>query len=340
MGTLGKKPHDTRKLARVMRELDGLTSESVNPRTRDIDLATIPQILQAIHREDQGAVGAVGRVLGPIARAAKLYEETWRGGGRIFYIGAGTSGRLGVLDAAECPPTFGTDPKRIVGLIAGGRRTLVRSREGVEDDAVEGRELVRKHRVASRDLLIALAASRRTPFTLAALAEARKRRARTVFICTNPRGGRRVSCDVLIAPDVGPEVIAGSTRMKAGTAQKLVLNMLSTAAMIRVGKTYENRMIDLQARSEKLCARSLKLITELAGVSVGQAAQLLAAAGGRVKIALLMAWQGLDKNAALRQIEGAGGRLRRVTRRRVPVRSKQVTHSRTNLGEKRSSRRP
>jgi len=303
---------ETRRLERLAGELAALTSESINPRTRRIDLASVSEIIKRIHAEDRRAMAAVGKVLGPVARAARLYEKTWREGGRIFYAGAGTSGRLGVLDAAECPPTFGTDPKRIVGLIAGGRQTLVRSREGVEDNEAEGRALARKHKIGKGDLLIALAASRRTPFTLAIMAEARRRGARTIFICTNPRGRRAVVCDVLIAPDVGPEVIAGSTRMKAGTVQKLILNMLSTAAMIRVGKTYENRMVDLEARSEKLRARSLGLVMELAKVSSPAAALLLREAGGSVKLALLMAWGGLDKKAAAAQIKRAGGQLRRA----------------------------
>jgi N-acetylmuramic acid 6-phosphate etherase len=313
-----KKADRSTRLIRLARELSSLTSESINPRTRKIDLASIPQILKLIHAEDRRAVAAVGRVLGPIARAARLYEQTWRGGGRIFYAGAGTSGRLGVLDAAECPPTFGTDPKRIVGLIAGGRQTLVRSREGVEDDESEGRALARKHRIGKGDLLIALAASRRTPFTLAIMAEARKRGAKSVFICTNPRGAGKIACDVLIAPDVGPEVIAGSTRMKAGTVQKLILNMLSTSAMIRVGKTYENRMIDLVAKSEKLRARSLGLVAELGQVPPRQAALLLRDAGGSVKLALLMAWGGLDKKVAEAHIGHAGGQLRRARTGSLP----------------------
>lgn len=303
---------DARRLGRLARELSRLTSESINPRTRNIDRASIPQILKLIHAEDQRAVRAVGKVLGPIAQAARLFEQAWRGGGRIFYAGAGTSGRLGVLDAAECPPTFGTDPRRIVGLIAGGRQTLVRSREGVEDDAVAGKAQARKHKIGKGDLLVALAASRRTPFTRAIMAEARQRGAATVFICTNPRGASDVDCDVLIAPDVGPEVIAGSTRMKAGTVQKLILNMLSTTAMIRVGKTHENRMVDLVARSEKLRARSLGLVMELTGLSPAAAADLLRRADGKVKLALLMAWQGLDKSAARVQIERAGGHLWRA----------------------------
>lgn len=309
---------EARRLGRLARELSRLTSESINPRTRHIDVATIPRILKLIHAEDRRAVAAVGKVLAPIARAARLYEEAWRGGGRIFYAGAGTSGRLGVLDAAECPPTFGTDPRRIVGLIAGGRQTLVRSREGVEDNEVEGRALAKKHKIGRGDLLIALAASRRTPFTLAVMAEARKRGAKTVFICTNPRGARKLACDVLIAPDVGPEVIAGSTRMKAGTVQKLILNMLSTTAMIRVGKTYENRMVDLVSKSEKLRARALGLVTELGEVGQGEAAQLLSLAGGNVKLALLMAWGGLDKKGAEAQIKRAGGQLRRARTGSLP----------------------
>lgn len=313
-----KPAYGSPRLARLARELASLTSESINPRTRQIDLAGRADILKLIHTEDRRAVAAVGRVLGPIARAARLYEQTWRGGGRIFYAGAGTSGRLGVLDAAECPPTFGTDPKRIVGLIAGGRQTLVRSREGVEDNESEGRVLARKHRIGTGDLLIGLAASRRTPFTLAIMAEARRRGARTVFICTNPRGARKIACDVQIAPDVGPEVVAGSTRMKAGTVQKLILNMLSTTAMIKVGKTYENRMVDLVARSEKLRARALGLVMELGEVTSPEAARLLRLAGGSVKLALLIKWGGLDKRGAEAQITRAGGHLRRARMGSLP----------------------
>lgn len=309
-----QKPYDTRRLSKVMDELSGLTSEQPNPRTRTIDLATVPQILKMIHREDKAAVAAVGKELSAIERAVDLYVAALRGGGRVFYVGAGTSGRLGVLDAAECPPTFGTDPKQIVGLIAGGRQTLVRSREGVEDDEAAGREVVQKHGVGEGDLLVALAASRRTPYTRAAMAEARRHRAKTVFICTNPGGARTVACDVLIAPDVGPEVIAGSTRMKAGTAQKLILNMLSTAAMVRLGKTYENRMVDLQAKSEKLRARSVRLVREIVGVSAAKGAALLDEAGGSVKIAIMMGLGNLDKRAAIAHIREAGGSLRRAVR--------------------------
>jgi N-acetylmuramic acid 6-phosphate etherase len=309
---VARSQNGLRRLQRVARELGKLTSESVNPRTTEIDLASTREMLRLIHAEDQRAVAAVGKVLPAIAKASRLYEDTWKSGGRIFYVGAGTSGRLGVLDAAECPPTFGTDPKRIVGLIAGGRQTLVQSREGVEDDADEAKRLIRKHRVGQGDLLVALAASRRTPFTLAALAQARSCGAHTVFICTNPRGARSVACDVLIAPDVGPEVIAGSTRMKAGTAQKLILNMLSTSAMIRSGKTYRNRMVDLQARSIKLRARSLSLVMELAKLPAGKADRILRQAGGNVKTALVMAWCGLDKTVAEREITRAGGRLRKI----------------------------
>jgi N-acetylmuramic acid 6-phosphate etherase len=302
-----------------MRELSGLTSEAVNPRTRRIDVAGTREILKMIHREDKAAVLAVGKVLKQVALAVELYVAALRKGGRVFYVGAGTSGRLGVLDAAECPPTFGTNPHRIVGLIAGGRQTLVRSREGVEDDTAAGKAVIRKHNVGQRDLLVALAASRRTPYTRAALAEARKQKARTVFICTNPKGSADVACDVLIAPDVGPEVIAGSTRMKAGTAQKLILNMLSTAAMVRLGKTYENRMVDLQAKSEKLRARSVRLVVELAKLPAREAAAVLDRAGGSVKVALLMAWRGLDKRAAIRQISAADGLLRKAASAKLPT---------------------
>lgn len=316
---MARSASSLRQLSKVARELAKLTSESVNPRTTEIDLASTREILRLIHGEDLRAVAAVGKVLPQIARAAQLYEEVWKTGGRIHYVGAGTSGRLGVLDAAECPPTFGTDPKRIVGLIAGGRQTLVRSKEGVEDDEDAARRMVRAHKVGKGDLVVALAASRRTPFTRAALEEARRRGARTVFICTNPRGPGKIACDVLIAPDVGPEVIAGSTRMKAGTAQKLILNMLSTTAMVRSGKTFRNRMVDLQAKSEKLRARSLRLVMELGGLGAQEADRMLTRAGGNVKTALVMAWWGLDKRAAVGEIERANGRLRQVSLRKRPT---------------------
>lgn len=314
-----KRSYSSPTVARVVAEISGLSSESVNPRTRNIDVASVPQILRMIHHEDTRAVKAVGKVLGPVARAARLYEQVYKGGGRIFYVGAGTSGRLGVLDAAECPPTFGTDPLRIVGLIAGGRATLVRSKEGVEDNQADARKLIRKHSLNSGDLLIGLAASRRTPFTLAAMAEARKRGAATVFICTNPKGAKDIPCDVLIAPDVGAEVIAGSTRMKAGTVQKLILNMLSTTAMVRSGKTYGNRMVDLQPKSAKLMARSVRLVMDLASVSAKQAARLLEDSEGNVKVALLMSWQKLDLGAARQQIAKAGGHLAKAAHLKRPT---------------------
>ena len=314
-----KRSYSSSTVARVVAEISGLSSESVNPRTRHIDMASIPQILRMIHHEDIRAVKAVGKVLGPVARAARLYERVFKAGGRIFYVGAGTSGRLGVLDAAECPPTFGTDPGRIVGLIAGGRATLVRSKEGVEDSQSEARKLILKHRLNPGDLLIGLAASRRTPFTLAALAEARKRGAATVFICTNSKGAKSIACDILIAPDVGAEVIAGSTRMKAGTVQKLILNMLSTTAMVRSGKTYGNRMVDLQPKSAKLMARSLKLVMDLASVSANKAARLLEDSEGNVKAALLMSWQKLDLKTARQQITKADGHLAKAARLKRPT---------------------
>lgn len=230
----------------------------------------------------------------------------------MFYVGAGTSGRLGVLDAAECPPTFGTDPKKIQGVIAGGFRTLIRSREGVEDRRQAGAKDLRRRKLTKRDIVVGITASRRTPYVLGALAYARRVGARTVFICANPRRMVKVKANIVICLVVGPEVIAGSTRMKAGTAQKLVLNMLSTAAMVRLGKVYGNVMVDLRATSEKLVERSKRILMLLGKISYPQAEKLLRAAGGSVKVALVMRLTGLSRREAEKRLAKAGGFVYKV----------------------------
>ncbi|MBI3873016.1 MAG: N-acetylmuramic acid 6-phosphate etherase, partial [candidate division Zixibacteria bacterium] len=249
--------------ATLFDQLSHLTTEARDPKYNRLDREDLSGVLALINDADRTVPDAIGGCLSQIEQATRLVIETWKSGGRLFYAGAGTSGRLGVLDAAELPPTFGIDPRRAVGLIAGGRQTLIRSREGVEDSAADGARAVTCAKIGPKDCLIAIAASRRTPFTLGALTGAKKRGARTIFLVANPHPveGNAEAADVVIAVVVGPEVVAGSTRMKAGTAQKLVLNMITTAAMIQMGKTYQNWMVDLAATSAKLRERSKRILS-------------------------------------------------------------------------------
>jgi N-acetylmuramic acid 6-phosphate etherase len=238
--------------------------------------------------------------------------ERFAAGGRLVYVGAGTSGRLGVLDAAECPPTFGTDPAEVVGVIAGGRESVFRAREGAEDDGPAGERAVDEHGVGATDAVVGIAASRRTPYVHGALARARALGAFTALVTCNPGEDAAVPADVVVAPVVGPEVIAGSTRMKAGTAQKLVLNMITTAAMVRRGKTLGNLMIDLRPGSAKLVERSRRIVMGVLGVDYEVAAGLLDDAEGRVKTALVMGKLGVDRAEAERRLAAAGGFVRRA----------------------------
>jgi N-acetylmuramic acid 6-phosphate etherase len=298
----------------VTRDRSHLLTEKVNPRTANLDTLDTREILERIHAEDLGAFEAVGQVLDEIARAATMVEEAFRSGGRLIYVGAGTSGRLGVLDAAECPPTFGSDPAMIVGVVAGGPEALVQSREGAEDRADEGAAAMTDLAVRSPDVVVGIAAGSTTPYAIGALREARRRGARTVLLACVPRQDIEVAgeVDLVIAPLTGPEVIAGSTRMKAGTATKLVLNMLTTTAMVRIGKTYGNLMVDLRIGSEKLADRGRRIVRDLLGVPEVEAQRLLDAAGGRVKTALVMGRRRVGRAEAERLLDAAGGFLRRA----------------------------
>jgi N-acetylmuramic acid 6-phosphate etherase len=242
-----------------------------------------------------------------IEQAVDLVLAAFRRGGRLVYAGAGTSGRLGVLDAAECPPTFGSDPSRVVGIIAGGEGALVRAVEGAEDDAEAGARAVRDRSVGPDDVLVGIAASRRTPFVIAAVEEARRRGAATVYLTMNPREGIPVEVDVAICPVVGPEVLMGSTRMKSALAQKMVLTMITTTAFVRTGTTYENMMVDLMATSAKLRERGKRVVMTVTGVDYDRAAKLLRAAGGSVKVAVVMELAGLEADAARAVLEEARG---------------------------------
>jgi N-acetylmuramic acid 6-phosphate etherase len=296
----------------LIRQLEKLGTEQVNPDTLDIDRLSAVEIAERINAEDQKVAGVVRRALPPIARAAETFAETLRAGGRIFYIGAGTSGRLGVLDAAECPPTFGADPEMIVGVISGGYETLVLSREGVEDDRAAAITDLKSRRLDRPDFLIGLAASRRTPYTLAGLEYAASLGCRTAYIICNPGGDLSIRPDILIELPVGPEAITGSTRMKSGTAQKMTLNLISTTAMVLLGKTYGNLMVDLQVRSEKLAARARKILIDLFEISVLEADRLLREAEGSVKAAIVMHKTSCTLAQAKAKLDAGGGFIRRV----------------------------
>src|SRR6266851_5267792 len=290
--------------------LERLLTEKSNRASRDLDRLPPLRVARLMNREDQRAVAAVGRAAPQIAAAVVLITQALGGGGRLFFVGAGTSGRLGVLEAAECPPTFGTSPRMVQAIMAGGRSSVFRSREGAEDDAGAGARAVRA-RVRRGDVVVGISASGATPFVGAALVAAAARGAATVLVACNPRAAVRTRADVVIAPAPGPEVLAGSTRLKAGTATKLVLNTLTTASMARLGKVYGNRMVDLQPRSRKLRERAVRLVAEIAGVSRPRAVRALAAAGGRARLAIVMARHaGGDLRAALARSPTRAGERR------------------------------
>lgn len=298
----------------MTRDRSHLLTEKINPRTTDLDTLPTRQVLERIHAEDRRAFEAVGEVLDDIAQAVAMVEEAFRAGGRLIYVGAGTSGRLGVLDAAECPPTFGTDPDMVQAIIAGGPEALVRAREGAEDDPSEGAASVAARDVGPEDVVVGIAAGSTTPFVVGALGEARRRDARAVLLACVPVSDIEFAgeVDLVIAPLTGPEAIAGSTRMKAGTATKLVLNLLTTTVMVRIGKTYGNLMVDLRIHSDKLAERGRRLVRDLLGVTDGEAERLLEASGGSVKTALVMGRRKVGRVEAERLLDAADGFLRRA----------------------------
>lgn len=287
-----------------------LATEQRNPRTLDLDTLDTRGILDRISAEDRTVPEAVARELPAIAEAVELVVATFREGGRLIYVGAGTSGRLGVLDASECPPTFGSDPRMVEGIIAGGMGALVRAVEGAEDREDEGVRAMTERGVGPKDTVIGLAASRRTPYVVAALAKARALGARTAYVTCTPRAEFNLDVDVAICPVVGPEVLMGSTRMKSGTAQKLVLNMITTASFVRIGKAYENMMVDLMATSEKLVERSRRTVMTVAGVDYATAARAIEAAGKSVKTAIVMLALDCSRAEAESRLERAGGFVR------------------------------
>ncbi|MBX6311423.1 MAG: N-acetylmuramic acid 6-phosphate etherase [Isosphaeraceae bacterium] len=293
---------------------DHLLTEARNPRSEAIDSLDAAGIVALMNSEDARVVEAVRAESAAIARAIDLAAERLRSGGRLIYVGAGTSGRLGVLDAAECPPTFSTPPGLVIGLIAGGATALTRAVEGAEDSAEQGAADLEALGVNERDLVVGIATSGRTPYVLGAVKRAKQRGVFTIGLACNRPSLLGQAVDLEIAPLVGPEIIAGSTRLKAGTATKMILNMISTGAMIRIGKTYGNRMIDLQPTNEKLRLRSRRILRELAGVDDAQAVDLLRRARGRLKPALVMALAGVEPERAQALLDAHGGQVREAVR--------------------------
>ena len=293
-------------------EFARLATEQRNPRTMDLDTLDVPEILKRINDEDRTVADAVAAELPHIAMAVDFAVASFHAGGRLIYVGAGTSGRLGVLDASECPPTFGSDPEQVVGVIAGGYTAVVRAVEGAEDRREEGARAMDDLQVTSEDTVVGIAASRRTPYVVAAVERARERGARTVYLTCTPREEFEIPVDVAICPVVVPEVLMGSTRMKAGTAQKMVLNMISTAAFVRSGKAYENMMVDLMANSQKLVERSRRTVMTIAGVDYDESARAIESAGKRVKTAIVMLKRGCDRAEAERRLQQTNGFVRRA----------------------------
>jgi len=291
-----------------MRKFERLATEQRNVRTWDLDRLSIPEIVATMAREDTLVPQAVAAETTSIARAVQLMAGRLAQGGRVLFAGAGTSGRLGVIEAAECPPTFGTPPALVQAAIAGGPRAVFRSVEGAEDDAKAGARAAGKLR--RQDVLVGIAASGVTPFVQGALAAARKRGAGTILVSCNGEGVPPDCAEAVIAVAVGPEVITGSTRLKAGTATKLVLNMLTVATMVKLGKVYENLMVDVQQKSAKLRHRARRIVRTLTGVDDAQADRALSAAGGNAKTAIVMLRRGCPRKAAEERLEKHGGFLR------------------------------
>lgn len=293
--------------------LDERLTEQRNPRSSRIDQLSTLEMVELINAEDRLIAEAVGAEREAIAHCVDLVVDALRRGGRLFYVGAGTSGRLGVLDAAEMPPTYRTDPGLVQGVIAGGHAALVRAQEGAEDHPADGAAALDERGVGPTDFVLGIATSGTTPYVHGALARARERGARTGFLlCTPPTAELRAAHDVVIAPLVGPEVITGSTRMKAGTATKLVLNTISTTTMVQLGKVYGNLMVDLQVTCQKLQDRGERILMELLGLERPAATALLGEAGGHVKTALVMGRLGVGREEARRRLEEAGGVIARV----------------------------
>lgn len=293
-----------------MESIQMLATEQANERSCDLDRMDALAIVALMNEEDGKVASAVSQILPQIALGVDAIVESLRTGGRLIYIGAGTSGRLGVLDASECPPTFGTDPDLVRALIAGGEQAMFRAVEGAEDDDRAGAEDLARVRLCAADVVVGISASGRTPYVAGALRFARATGCRTVAVCCNKGSLLGGLADIALEVDTGPEVLSGSTRLKAGTAQKMILNALSTASMVRLGKAYGNLMIDMVPSNSKLVERAVRMLMKAAGVDRDQALSLLQTAGNRPKVALVMARTGLSLAEAERRLRESGGHVR------------------------------
>ena len=294
-----------------------LLTEKRNAASHDLDALSISDAFDLASAEDRSVPRAVAKAKPAIVRAIRCVSTTWKAGGRLIYVGAGTSGRLGVLDAAECPPTFRSDPRMVQGIIAGNRKALWRSVEGAEDVSAAGRQAIAACRVGRGDVVMGIATGGTTPFVHDALAEARRRKAKTIFLACVPKGQVKMSCDIDIRILTGPEILSGSTRLKAGTATKLVLNMISTLSMVQIGKTYGNLMVDLNSRAcRKLVDRATRVVASATGLSRNASAALLLAARGSAKTAIVMHHLGLTRPQADARLTHCGGHVRRALDRR------------------------
>lgn len=295
-----------------------LLTEQVNPNSENLDRLSALELVDLFNREDAKTLDAIAAARIPLAKAIERTGEALRQGGRLFYVGAGTSGRLGVLDAAECPPTFCTPPEMVQGIIAGGAAALVRSSEDLEDRTEDGAAAIAQRQIHSTDVVVGITAGGTTPFVLGALAAAKMRGATTIYIACVPTEQASAEADIDIRLLTGPEILAGSTRLKAGTVTKMALNILSTGVMVQLGKVYGNRMVDVAVTNHKLHDRSLRILQDLTDLSRLEAAQLLERSGKRVKLALLMHWTGLDKEAGDRLLESYQGNLRAALNAKNP----------------------
>lgn len=290
--------------------LTGMTTEKRNPRTMQLDTMSELEIVTTMNEEDARVPLAIAKKLPQIAQAAHWAAEAFEQGGRLFYMGAGTSGRLGVLDAAECPPTFGVAPGMVVGLIAGGEQAFLKAVEGAEDDRALGQSNLEAYGLNAKDVVIGIAASGRTPYVLGGLAYAKSVGCRTAAIACNTGSEIGRAADLAIEVEVGPEVLTGSTRLKSGTAQKLILNMISTASMVRTGKVYQNLMVDVMQNNEKLHTRAENIVIDATGVTRPEARSAIDAAGGSVKVAITMLLADCSADEARSRLEKAGGHVR------------------------------
>lgn len=289
-----------------------LLTEQANPYSQNLDRLSALEIVELFNQEDAKAVAAVGQEKEAIAAAIKTIAEAINHGGRLFYVGAGTSGRLGVLDAAECPPTFCSDPELIQGILAGGLSAMVRSSEALEDREDDGADAIAERNICDRDVVFGITAGGTTPYVHGALKEAKQRGAKTIFFCCVPPDQFPLQYDIEIRPLVGAEILAGSTRLKAGTATKLVLNTVSTGVMVQLGKVYGNRMIDVSVTNSKLEDRAIRIISDLTSLSREESAKLLERSGKRVKLALLMHWQSIDVDTAEQLLQNTHGNFNKA----------------------------